>query len=110
MGIQIAIRLFMALNKSRQQARQVAERQAQPTSATLEEKPQRKRKIVLVDGIPLQEMIFDPENPTAVEEEEEDDYDKMDGGIAHERRCTLCLGPRRSSTATECGHVCEFSY
>ncbi|GAA5854720.1 hypothetical protein JCM3766R1_000628 [Sporobolomyces carnicolor] len=59
-----------------------------------------KRRPFLVDGKPLSAVVFDPDDP-----EQSAPYPDAEDS---ERSCTLCLGTRRDSTATECGHTMGF--
>lgn len=63
----------------------------------------RRRAVLRLDGHPVRQRTFDPDDPDAqsaydAQAQREDD---------ERRRCPLCLGPRRDQCATECGHVCE---
>lgn len=95
MAVQIAVRGLLAYRRYRAQNAPI-----KLDEASAAEAEQRKKRF-MIDGIPLQRVVFDPDDPdqAAPYPDEED----------AERRCTLCLGTMRDATATECGHVCEWS-
>jgi len=114
MAVQLSVRALLALRarraakKEEARAKAQAEAEARGENTTLEAKNAKGKGKAkgefTVDGKPLKLATFDPEDPESgspypPEEEGED---------ARDQRCTLCLGPRRDSAVTECGHVCEF--
>lgn len=100
MGVQLFVRLTLALIR-----RRAAAAVAGSVDTASESQPLKgKKSTFTVDGKPLSEVLFDPDDP-----EQAAPYpDEIDGEGERERRCTLCLGARRDAAATECGHVCKF--
>lgn len=96
MVVQLAVRSAIALYKARTVPAVVEE---------AEEKVVERKQTFTIDGVPLESLTFDPDDP-----DQASPYPVEDASIPEVRdsRCTLCLGARRDATATECGHVCKF--
>lgn len=107
MAVQLAVRALLALRRHRadasakaEAAQQLDEKDSDENTAQADSQPSKPR--FAIDGVPLKQATFDPDDPDSASA-----YPDEEGDDARDRRCTLCLGPRRDQTATECGHVCE---
>lgn len=96
MAVQMAVRLAGVLLRRRRE-RAAAKEAAKPKPES-EEKEQQQRYVATVDGKPIADLTFDPDDP-APDADEDAEYEPSEA-----RRCTLCLGPRRDPASTECGH------
>jgi hypothetical protein len=109
MAVQLFVRLAASIirrSKAASDAR-AAER-ALAEKGKESETPKKKRSKAKVDDRPVDQIVFNPDDPSQ-DGEEIVSYDTLDVEQT-EKRCTLCLGPRRDPASTECGHVCVYNF
>ena len=58
-------------------------------------KPERPKPTI--DGKPILSITFDPDNPSPVDADDDDDLNAEYDAENQSRRCTLCLGKRRET-------------
>ncbi|GAA5973653.1 hypothetical protein JCM11641_005063 [Rhodosporidiobolus odoratus] len=98
MAVQLLVRGILAYRKRRASASL-----ADPAAQAAAELERRRKMQFTVDGKPLAQVVFDPDD--AEQAAPYPPEDEGEGNGDGERRCTLCLGTRRDAAATECGHV-----
>lgn len=111
MAVQLIVRGLLALRRHRAAAAEAkraeleaaSEARGEKATPTPKQEGGKSKPAFAIDGRTIKQATFDPDDPDSATPYPEDEAD-----AGRDRMCTMCLGPRRDTTATECGHVCEW--